>query len=84
VSINVEKNIKHWHKGVSGSLKSANILLENGRQAEALFFAHLALEKALKALVVKSTKDIRLIRMICLIWRNAPGWNARQKRLSFW
>jgi len=67
--INVNKQIAYWRKGAKTDLQTAKILHEKRRQKEALFFAHLALEKALKALVVKATG-------------NFPPWIHDLRRLS--
>ena len=58
MSLNVQKQIQYWRQGASEDLNTARLLLANGKNKEALFFAHLTLEKALKALVVKATTDI--------------------------
>lgn len=55
-----EKNIQHiieyWEKTAARDIETTQALLKTKRYAEALFFGHLALEKILKALVVKETK----------------------------
>ena len=56
--VNVEKHIDYWKKGAEECLDTARLLLAGKKDKEALFFTHLALEKAIKALVVKATRDI--------------------------
>jgi HEPN domain-containing protein len=56
--VNVEKHINYWQNGAEECVETARLLLEGKRAKEAIFFAHLALEKMIKALVVKVTKDI--------------------------
>ncbi len=51
------KTVKYWLEGAAYDLETAKSLLESKRFPHALFFAHLALEKVLKALVVKSTEE---------------------------
>lgn len=58
MAINIQKQIVYWSEGAKEDLDTASILLEKGKNKEALFFAHLSLEKALKALVVKATSDV--------------------------
>ncbi|HUT54631.1 MAG TPA: HEPN domain-containing protein [bacterium] len=58
MAINIQKQIVYWSEGAKEDLDTASILLEKGKNKEALFFAHLALEKALKALVAKNTSDV--------------------------
>ncbi|MBM3326258.1 MAG: HEPN domain-containing protein [Calditrichaeota bacterium] len=54
--MNVEKHIAHWKSGALEALDFAIETVERGRVQFGLFFAHLALEKALKANVTKVTK----------------------------
>jgi HEPN domain-containing protein len=56
--IDVAKHVTYWRSGASEDIDTARVLLERDKRREALFFAHLALEKALKALVVKATQDL--------------------------
>ena len=48
-----EETIKHWFKSAKKDKQAAKVLLENKRYYHCLFFCHLFLEKALKALVIK-------------------------------
>ena len=57
MAIDIDKQIKYWQDGALESLKSAKILIEKGRNADGLFFCHLAMEKALKAHVAKKTSE---------------------------
>ena len=47
----------YWRKGSEYDLDTAERLFEAGKYPYALFFGHLALEKLLKALVVKKTRE---------------------------
>ena len=58
MAINIQKQIVYWSEGAKEDLETSFILLEKGKCKEALFFAHLTLEKALKAAVVKNIADI--------------------------
>ena len=50
-----KKHIAYWRDGAEEDFAVAGELLEHGRLRYALFFAHLAVEKILKAHVVKVT-----------------------------
>ena len=56
--IDINKQIAHWRKGSEEDWEVARELVERRRIRHGLFFAHLALEKMLKAHVCKSTNDI--------------------------
>ena len=53
--LNVDKQIAHWRNGAEEDWLVAQDLIARDRIRHGLFFAHLALEKTLKALVCKST-----------------------------
>lgn len=54
----MQKQIDHWIKGAEEALKSASLLIQNKQLLHGLFFCHLSIEKAIKAHVVKFTKEI--------------------------
>ena len=56
--IDVAKHVAYWRTGAREDMETAQFLLERDKRREVLFFAHLALEKALKALIVKTTHDL--------------------------
>ncbi len=56
--IDIDKQIAFWRDGALEDWDVASDLLEKSRIRHGLFIAHLALEKALKALVCKATKDL--------------------------
>jgi HEPN domain-containing protein len=56
--INVEKQVIYWRESATEDLRAARALMEKEHTRHALFFAHLALEKLLKAHVVRATKDL--------------------------
>ena len=56
--IDIDKQIKHWCAGAAEDWAVACDLVEQGRVRRGLFFAHLALEKTLKAHVCRSNNDI--------------------------
>ena len=55
--MDVQKQIEYWRDGSFEAMQGADALFEKGLFAFALFFAHLAVEKALKAHVAKATRD---------------------------
>lgn len=56
--IDIEKQIDFWYVGAIEDWAVANDLVLRNRIRHGLFFAHLALEKILKALVCRATQDI--------------------------
>ena len=59
MAINVRKQIDYWLSTAEQDLESARRLLKSGEDLHwCLFFCHLTIEKHLKALAVKHTKDL--------------------------
>ena len=56
--LNIDKQIKHWRDGSLEEWEVASELIGNKRIRHGLFWAHLALEKMLKAHVCRQTGDI--------------------------
>jgi len=56
MTFDLEKTIRYWQKGAKYDLGVADAMLKSKKYPYALFMGHLALEKLLKALVVKKTK----------------------------
>ncbi|MEK7398161.1 MAG: HEPN domain-containing protein [Candidatus Poribacteria bacterium] len=56
--IDIDKQIKYWQEEAKEDWDVALELVGNNRFRHGLFFAHLALEKMLKALVCKETRDL--------------------------
>lgn len=57
MTFDLEKTIRYWLDGSAYDLETGKSLLESKRFPYALFFGHLAIEKLLKAFVVKTTKE---------------------------
>ena len=53
--MDIQKQIDYWRNGSEEDVAAAQSLREKGHWRHALFFAHLALEKMIKAHVVKQT-----------------------------
>lgn len=56
--VDIAQQIAYWRDGALEEWQVASELLEKGRIRHAMFFAHLALEKALKAHVCRHTGDL--------------------------
>lgn len=55
--IDIKKQITHWHNSAEEDWHVACHLLDYGNLRHGLFFLHLTIEKALKALVCRQTQD---------------------------
>ena len=56
--VDVDKQVDYWRQSADEDWDVAAKLVEDGKVRRGLFFAHLALGKALKALVCRQTQDI--------------------------
>ena len=56
--VDIPKHIEYWKTSSEEDFAAAQSLMEKGHFRQSLFFAHLALEKMLKAHVTSKTKDI--------------------------
>ncbi len=56
--MDIGKQIEYWKAGAEDDLLSAEILIDKNRILHGLFFCHLVIEKAIKAHVVKETKQV--------------------------
>jgi len=57
-TLDVEKQVAYWRDGAPDAFRSVPTLRENGFWREALFWAHLGVEKAFKAHVVRVTRAV--------------------------
>lgn len=72
MAIDIDKQVRYWRTGADDVLGSGELLIANGRWGFGLFLLHLALEKSLKALLVRQTREVpprthdllRLIRQV--------------------
>lgn len=53
--IDLKRQIEYWIKGAEDDLVTAELLIRENRILHGLFFCHLAIEKAIKAHVVKKS-----------------------------
>lgn len=58
MALDAAKQVAYWIAGSDDALGTAELLINGGRYNFGLFFLHLTLEKALKAIVAKRTGDI--------------------------
>jgi HEPN domain-containing protein len=56
--VDIEKQIDYWRDGSGEDFEVARELVDLGRTRHGLFFAHLALEKMLKAHVCRATGEL--------------------------
>ena len=56
--IRIDKQIAYWRTGAEEDWTVARELVDSGRSRHGLFFAHLAVEKLLKAHVCRKTQDL--------------------------
>ena len=56
--LNIPKQITYWTESADDDIETAEILIEKGKFVHGLFFCHLSIEKIIKALVVKETREI--------------------------
>lgn len=56
--INIDKQIKYWVESSDDDLETAELLINSKKILHGLFFCHLAVEKALKAHVVKVINNV--------------------------
>ena len=57
MSFDVDKTINYWVESAEYDFETGKSLLESKKFPYALFFVHLAIEKILKAIVVKNTGE---------------------------
>jgi HEPN domain-containing protein len=81
--MDVPKQVEYWRNGSNEDFEVAGELLEKGRFRHALFLAHLALEKMLKAHVTRATSDIppRIHNLVNLAERTGLGFTAEAMSL---
>jgi HEPN domain-containing protein len=56
--MDIQRQIEYWLGGSQEDIEAAAVLLEKRKTRQGLFFAHLAVEKALKAHVTKTTAAV--------------------------
>jgi HEPN domain-containing protein len=56
--VDIDHQVRYWREGALEEWEVAGEMLQKGRARHALFFAHLAVEKALKARVCRRTYEL--------------------------
>lgn len=56
--MDLKKQIDYWTKGAEDDLLIADLLIRERKILHGLFFCHLVIEKAIKAHVVKTTREV--------------------------
>jgi HEPN domain-containing protein len=59
VKFDIEKTVQYWLKGAKYDMGVANAMFKTKKYPYALFMGHLALEKLLKAVVVKTHRVLQ-------------------------
>ncbi len=79
--VDIQKQIAYWREGASEDWAVACELVERGRIRHGLFFAHLALEKALKAHICRKTHELapRTHNLIRLAEQTDLNLNSAQR-----
>ena len=54
----MEEVVQYWIATAEHDRETMDVLFKSGRYSDSLFFGHIILEKVLKGLVVKKTKEI--------------------------
>ena len=67
--MDIDKQVEYWREGSREDLQAARLLVDGGKDRHGLFFAHLALEKLIKAHVCRKTRTIaprihNLVRLV--------------------
>ncbi|PKL38576.1 MAG: DNA-binding protein [Spirochaetae bacterium HGW-Spirochaetae-1] len=55
--MDLKKQVGYWHRGSLSDIDTAGILIEKNKYPEGMFFCHLAIEKILKAVYVKTQSE---------------------------
>ena len=80
--VDIGKHVDYWRSGGEEDIAAAGSLLETGHPRHALFFAHLAVVKMLKAHVTRATGDLAprihdLLRLAEIAGLSLPGERSR-------
>ena len=81
--IDIEAQIRHWRDSSLEDLEVARVVIEKRHIRQGLFWAHLTLEKMLKAHVCKQTRDLapRIHNLIRL--GELAGLELQEDRIKF-
>jgi len=81
--LDVEKQVSYWKEVAADDWRVANKLIASKETLQALFFAHLAMEKILKAHVCKQTQDYApmMHNLLSLAQRASIALSPERERL---
>lgn len=79
--IDIKKQISYWKNGAVEDLEVSKELVSSGRGRHGLFFAHLAIEKLIKAHICRHTQDLapRIHNLVRLAEVAALSLNQTQR-----
>jgi HEPN domain-containing protein len=81
--INFDKQITYWREGALETWKDVEYLMRGRRIAFGLFAAHLSIEKALKAHVVKKTSKLPPTTHNLIALTNLADLKLSQQRMNY-
>jgi HEPN domain-containing protein len=81
--IDVEKQVSYWQDGALETWKDVEHCMKGRRIAFSLFAAHLSVEKALKAHVVKNTRKLPPTTHNLIALANLAGLQLSSRRKEF-
>ena len=58
MSMTIKQHVDHWLNSSNESLRTMEVLLKNDRRMDAMYFGHLSVEKAFKALAAAQNSKI--------------------------
>ena len=81
--IDIQKHVSYWIESGIEDMETAELLVASRRIRHGLFFAHLAMEKIIKAHICKHTKNIapRIHNLLRLSAQS--GINFRDEQMKF-
>ena len=82
--MDVRRQVEYWLNGSQDDIEAAVVLLEKRKIRQGLFFAHLAVEKALKAHVSKATEAVPPRTHDLLRLAELAGISLPSPRRMFW
>ena len=80
--MDLKEVIKYWIKSAEEDYKTAEALLSLNRYVHSLFFCHLTIEKMLKAIVVKNTKEQAPYEHNLFLLTRSTGINFSKEQLD--
>lgn len=81
MGFDIEKHVKYWYSSAQEDIETAELLINSQKFRHGLFFAHLALEKSIKAHLCRYTKQLppRMHNLLRLYEKTDLELNENQK-----